>query len=139
MSLSMQTLKRLPTIKQGLLEGLNYTTIGKKCGVTERTIDRDVHAWLESGQFETWIKQEWLRLHNIVLRKHPVEAYKQITRLLGQTLTRRMEVKEEIKVEEKHVSIVADYTKAIEAAVNRDVEALRARKQVDTETTTPSK
>ena len=97
MSLSTQTLKRLPTIKAGLLTGKNYTIIGSECGVTEKTIDRDVHTWVQSGQFETWIKQEWLRLHAIIQKKHPVEAYRQITRLLGQTLTRRMEIKEEIR------------------------------------------
>ena len=56
----MQTRKRLPNIKAGLLKGLNYTQIGEKCGVQEKTIDRDIAKWLESGDFETWIKAEWM-------------------------------------------------------------------------------
>jgi len=131
MSLGTQTLKRLPQIKHGLLIGLNYEQIGTKCGVTEKTIDRDVHAWVQSGEFETWIKEEWLRLHNIILHEDPIEAYKQITKLFSRMVTRKMEVKEEIKIEEKQVAILADYTRAIEAASERDIQALRARKQLD--------
>lgn len=99
MSLSTQTLKRLPTIKAGLLKGLNYTQIGNKCGVTERTIDRDIKVWLESGQFETWIKEEWIRLHNLIIHEEPVEAYRQLTKILAKMVTRKAELKttEEIR------------------------------------------
>ena len=99
MSLSTQTLKRLPAIKEGLLKGLNYTQIGGKCGVTEKTIDRDIGKWVESGQFETWIKQEFLRLHTIMIHEYPLEAYRQISKILGRMVTRKAEVKtvEEIR------------------------------------------
>ena len=134
MSLSTQTLKRLPKIKAGLFTGLNYTQIGTNCGVTEKTIDRDIKTWIESGQFETWIKEEWVRLHNLILHDNPTEAYRQISKIIARMVTRKAELKttEEIKVEEKHVTIVADYTRAVEEAVNADIGALRARKQVDT-------
>ena len=100
MSLSTQILKRLPQIKYGLLHGLTYIQIGESCGVTERTIDRDVKAWVESGEFETWIKQEWVRLHNIILHEDPVEAYRQITKILGHMVTRKIEKREEIDIKE---------------------------------------
>ena len=96
MSLPQPTLKRLPIIQQGLLKGLTRDQIGAKCGRTEKTIDRDIKAWVESGQFETWIKEEWIRLHHIIIHENPTEAYRQLTRLLGQTLTRRIESKAEI-------------------------------------------
>lgn len=101
MSLGTQTLKRLPKIKAGLLEGLNYTEIGTTCGVTEKTIDRDIKAFVESGQFDTWIKEEFLRLHSKVVSKDMVEAYRNIVKLVAKMITRRMEVKEETKIEEK--------------------------------------
>lgn len=100
MSLSTQTQHRLPQIKEGLLSGKNYTEIGLICGVTERTIDRDVKAWVESRQFETWIKEEWLRLHTIILDKYPVEAYREVSRLLGKTLTQRIEAREQVEIKQ---------------------------------------
>jgi len=96
MSLSTQTQKRLPQIKASLLKGLNYEQIGTKCGVTEKTIDRDVKAWVDSGDFENWIKEEWIRLHQIVMNESPVEAYRNLTKLVGQMLTRKIQAKSEI-------------------------------------------
>lgn len=133
MSLSTQTLKRLPTIKAGLLKGLSYPQIGTKCGVTEKTIDRDVQAWYRSGDYESWLWQEWLRLHVLVLQQEgPSKPYEQVTKLIARMMTRKMEVKEEIKIEEKRVAILAEYTGAINSATERDIQALRTRKQMDT-------
>ena len=97
MSLSTQTQKRLPKIKAGLLTGLNYMQIGSKCGVTEKTIDRDMQAFVESGEFETWIKLEWATLY-AELHKNPEMKwgiFSQLTKLLGKMLTRKAEIKSE--------------------------------------------
>jgi hypothetical protein len=134
MSLPQKTLERLPRIKQGLLTGETITQIAEACNVRDKTIDRDLREFRQNGNFEDWLKEEWMRLHLIVLRHDPVEAYQQVTRLLGNALTRKIEAHtiEEIKIDEKHVSIIADYTAAVEQAVQRDLTALRARQQVDT-------
>jgi len=105
MSLSIHTLKRLRTIKKGLLDGLTRDQLGDICGVTEKTIDRDMMAWFESGLFEIWIKEEWLRHHLIVSKKDPVEVYKQLTKLLGHTLTRKMKLEETIDVTTRHIIV----------------------------------
>ena len=94
MSLTTQTRKRLPTIKTSILEGLNRDQIAAKLNVTEKTIDRDYKAWVNSEDFETWLKEEWLRLHNIILKENPTEAYRQISRLVGMMVTRKLEKKE---------------------------------------------
>jgi len=91
MSLSTQTQKRLPKIKAGLLKGLNYSQIGSQCGVTEKTIDRDIYKWLNTGDFETWLKEEWVRLHNMIIHENPTEAYRQVTKILGRMVTRKVE------------------------------------------------
>lgn len=134
MILPESTRRRLPRIKAGLLQGKTSEQIAIECGVQRLTIERDKQKWRESGDLEDWIREEAIRLHYIVVKKKPIEAYREIMRLLGKTITRKAELKttKEIKVEEKHVSIVADYTKAIESAAYRDIQALRARKQVDT-------
>jgi len=96
MSVSTTTLKRLPTIKQGLIDGLTREQIGAKCSVTEKTIRRDIHSWIESGFFETWLKEEFLRLHVNIIHEDPTEAYRQISKLVGRTLIHRIEQQVEI-------------------------------------------
>ena len=105
MSLSTQTQRRLPTIKRHLLLGQSSQQIGECLGVTEKTIDRDIRAFIESGDFELWIKEEWIRLHNIIIHDNPEEAYRNITKLVSNMLTRRFK-SEEIQYEE--IKLVID-------------------------------
>ena len=93
MSLTPQTLRRLPKIKQGLLRGDNYTTIGQTCGVTEKTIDRDMQAWVESGDYEKWIKTEWtIRYAEFINNpKLKFEAFRNLTKLVTRMITKRIE------------------------------------------------
>ena len=97
MSLPQQTLQRLPKIKAGLLEGKTKDAIALLCHVTEKTIDRDLKQFRASNEFEDWLREEWQRLHYIILNENPTEAYRQLSRLLGQTLTRRIEATTELK------------------------------------------
>ena len=111
MSLPTQTLKRIPQIKKGLLTGLNYQQIGDSVGVTEKTIDRDVKQWLNSGDFETWVKEEWVRLHTQIIHDNPTEAYKQISRIVGRMVTRKLEAHSIDERRETHVFISAKLMK----------------------------
>jgi len=104
MSLSTATQIRLPTIKQGLRKGLNREQIGAKCGVTEKTIDRDMNAWVESGLFEVWLKEEFVDLHGYARDNDPIEAYRQIAKIVAKMVTRKAEMKAEIH-EKKEISI----------------------------------
>ena len=123
MSLSTKTLKRLSTIKTGLIAGLNCEQIGVKCGVTEKTIDRDIVRWVDSGLFEIWLKEEFLRLHTNIIHDHPVEAYRQVSKLVGKMLTHKVETKSE-HVERKEIDVnittlLAKYEATVERATNR--------------------
>lgn len=101
MSLSRQTRIRLPRIKKGLIDGLTLGQIADICRVTEKTIDRDKQAWIKSGEFENWLREEWIRYHLIVGKKDPVEVYRQLTKLVGRQIAQRIavEAKEEVKFE----------------------------------------
>jgi len=102
------TLKRLPTIKSSLRKGLNREQIGEKCGVTEKTIDRDMSAWVDSGLFHIWIREEFLDLHRYVRDADPIEAYRQIAKIVGKTLVQRVEKKLDVtERKEEYVSITA--------------------------------
>ena len=105
MSLSQQTTQRLPTIKAELLQGTSYPDIGKKLGVTERTIDRDIKAFVNSGDFETWLKEEWLRLHTQVIHDDPIEAYRNVSKLISRMLTQRREITEDITETKKIIHL----------------------------------
>lgn len=101
MSVSTRTRVRLPKIKKGLVLGQTLEEIARECGVTERTIYRDKEAWLASGDFETWLRDEWLRYHLLVGKTDPTEAYRQLTKLVGRQIAQRIhaEIKEEQKIE----------------------------------------
>jgi len=125
MSLSTQTLKRLPKIKRGVILGLNRDQIGATCQVTEKTIDRDFIAWVDSGLFEVWIKEEFVRLHPQVCKKDLVEAYRNITKLVGKMITRRIEAKTEYTEKVLHV-IVSSRLMKDESTTRKTTDQLRA-------------
>jgi len=96
-------------IKKGLLSKLTYEQIATECKVHHRTIERDIRRWVESGLFETWIKEEFLRLHPIIATSYPEIAYKEVARLVGKMVTRKAEIKTETKIDER-----------VEVTFNRD-------------------
>jgi len=125
-------MSRLRTIQDGIFKGLNREQIAQECKVTEKTIDRDMNVWVNSGLFEVWLKKEWVQLHQIIIHENPTEAYRNLTKLVSHMLTRKVEMKEEISVREKvDVTILAEYVSALDSAINKDIQSLRAQQQVD--------
>lgn len=85
---------RIPQIIQGLLEGKTHEEIAKECGLkNRRTIERDIQAWRDSGGLETFLTEEWLKMHGKIKEQDPIEAHRQLTKLLGKTLTKKVESK----------------------------------------------
>lgn len=105
MSLTTQTLKRLSLIQQGIHQGLSRQQIGESCGVTEKTIDRDMNAWVESGLFEVWIKKEFIETYPNIKKEDQVLAFQEIAKLVGKMLTRKIERKEQIEISEEIVTV----------------------------------
>lgn len=90
--LSYPTRKRLPRIIEGLIKGENYDQIAEAVGVrNRRTIERDIQAWRDTGGFEDFFAKEFLKLHGKIRKSDPVEAYRQITKLVARTVTRKSE------------------------------------------------
>ncbi len=102
MSLSVHTLKRLPQIQQGLREGLNREQIGANCKVTEKTIDRDMNDWVQSGLFEIWIKTEFVQLYYHAKESNTMETFKEIGRIVGRMVTQKRELQIDESVTETH-------------------------------------
>ena len=101
MSLPTQTKIRLPKIKKGLMDGLTLGQIADICKVTERTINRDKDAWLRSGDFEIWLRDEWLKYLVIVGKEDPVEVFRQLSKLVGKQIAERVraEIEEDVRIE----------------------------------------
>lgn len=86
------TRKRIPRIIDGLLSNKTHEEIAKGLGIKNRkTIERDLKAWRLSGGMETFLQNEWLRLHGKVKEMDPVEAHRQLTKLLGKTMAQKIE------------------------------------------------
>lgn len=106
MSLSVHTLKRLPQIQQGLGEGLSRKQIGDSCKVTEKTIDRDMTAWVQSGLFEIWLKTEFVQLYYHEKTANTTVAFKNISRIVGRMVTQKREVTIDENVSETRTYIM---------------------------------
>jgi hypothetical protein len=135
MSLSRHTLKRLQTIQEGILQGDTREQIGTKCGVTEKTIDRDMNAWVDSGLFEVWLKREFLRLHASAIHESPLDAYREVAKLVGKMLTRKIEKKEQVEIREKVeidiTELLAKYEPALTRARHSNIRPNNPSEQVD--------
>lgn len=90
--MSAVTRKRIPRILEGLLKNETHEEIAEAVGVKNRkTIERDLQAWRDSGGLETFLHDEWLRMHGKIKEMEPLEAYRQLTKLLSKTLTQRVQ------------------------------------------------
>lgn len=125
MSLSTPTIKRLPKIQAGLKEGQTQEQIAEHCGVSRRTIIRDMQDWVNSGLFETWLKLEFVELYEYERVANPAIAFKELSKLMGKMVTRKAEIKsehkEEIttrKIEELNVTL-EDYRNSVQKVVDR--------------------
>ena len=85
---------RLPILIDGLKHGLDFIQIGKLCGVSEKTIDRDFAEWKENGGFDKWLLSEYMRLHNIEVNKEAGgQSYRTTADLVKKSLREKSEVK----------------------------------------------
>ena len=96
-----QHLIRIGKIKHYLLDGRNLTEIAGLCGVSRRTIYRDIEAWVDTGDFEAWLAQEWLHIHQCVKQKDLKEVYRQLSGMMKRRMKQKVEadVKETIIIQ----------------------------------------
>jgi len=123
MSLSKQTLTRLPKIKAGLVKRLNREQIGAQCRVTEKTIDRDIRKWVTTDDFERWLKELWLAEYYKI---DDVEVFRAVTKLLAKMITQKIEAKAEI-TERLEASIRLEVTEDEDSILNRAASILDKR------------
>jgi len=131
MTLPRQTQIRLPKIQKALIDEKTIQEIADICKVSDKTIDRDMKAWVDSGDFETWLKEEWLRVYVDIKKMKPIVAFEALNNLVGKMLTRKIERKEQIEVSEKveiDLSVFSDDEKSILDRAARVLEKKSKRK-----------
>jgi len=83
--------ERRKKIQELLPLGKSYEEIAEVCGVTHRTINRDIKEWKEKGGFEDWLLDEFFRLHGEEAEGDWKTRYKVVSRLLEKTLKQKIE------------------------------------------------
>lgn len=84
-------------IKPMLAQGLNETEIGLRLSLTPETVSRVINTWAKTQDFKDWIAECWLSLYGKVASEHPVEAFRQVTRLFSLLIAARPDEAEELK------------------------------------------
>ena len=137
LELSTQTNLRLPKIKAGILSKKTRTQIGDDCGVSERTIRRDITDWTKTDDFLRWAREVWL---HYMQKVDDAEVFRQATKIMVKTIPTQAEIKTEhkdIQVDVKRLEIVQlmdTYGEAVESAIQRNIQTLtrdRAKQQLD--------
>jgi hypothetical protein len=131
--LTTQTNIRLPKIKYGLMHKQTREQIGTLCNVTEKTIRRDIQAWIKTEDFYQWLHELWLHLYGKIDNVELV--FKEVTRLLGKGMTQKVETKLH-KIDEKRTveikALLKDYDAVFERVAQDAIRKNSVRKQVAT-------
>lgn len=93
-TLTHQTLARLPTIKHGLIQKWSEERIAQECKVTRRTIIRDIQAWIKTDDFYEWLHQLWLHLYSTLDDNQLV--FREVSRLIGRGMTQKIQAETKI-------------------------------------------
>jgi len=87
--------RRKKTIKENIAKH-TIREIALMCGVTSRTIDRDISEMKATGEWYEWIEKEFMRLHRNGLIEDN-EKYRELAKLYGKRFTQKTESKTTIE------------------------------------------
>lgn len=87
-------------IKQMLIERKTQLDISRELGLRRETINRKIRRWIQTDDFEQWLKVAWLKHYQNVDDK---TAFYALTSFVGKMLTRKIE-KKQLSVEKIEIS-----------------------------------
>jgi len=111
-TLSAKDRRDIELIKPMLLDGKNQLDMSLKLDLRRETVNRKIARWVQTPDFEVWLKTAWLDKYRNV---DDDKAFDALTKLLGKMVTRKAEIKAEINenITEIKVSIVDNTTDTI--------------------------
>jgi hypothetical protein len=89
-------------IKQMLIEHKTQLDMSRELGLRRETVNRKIRRWVQTDDFENWLKTAWLQQYQNV---DSTEAFRALTSLVGKMLTRKIERKEQIEISEEIVTV----------------------------------
>ena len=81
MSPALTQSQRLQEIKDNITT-LTYNEIAKQCGVTKRTIRRDIEEWKRHGGYDEFLTEQFFKLYGVMVIEDPRHAFDRICDLL---------------------------------------------------------
>jgi len=92
LTLSAKDWRDIEIIKPMLLDGKSQLEMSVALQLRRETVNRKIQRWLQTNDFELWLKQAWLEKYQKVDDETAFEA---LTKLVGKMVTQRAEVKSE--------------------------------------------
>jgi predicted transcriptional regulator len=132
--LNSRDVRDAPVILQMLFEGKEHTEIAEKLGLNRTTVTLKIHRLMDTKEFQNALSAEWVKRYRQIQIDDPREAFKQLTRLVAQTITRHIESTEDIRITERCELVtmsIRNYEAATEAELDRVLQANRLREPVD--------
>ena len=103
-TLSPTDRRDIELIKPMLLEGKSQLEISIVLKKRRETINRKIGRWVQTDDFEVWLKTAWLdKYRNISDEK----AFDALTKLLGKMVTRKAEINEQIDITHRQIIVKA--------------------------------
>lgn len=127
-----------PKILQMLFEGKEHAEIAEELDLNRTTVTLKIHRLMDTQEFQNALSAEWVKRYRQMQIDNPREAFKQLTRLVAQTITRHIESTEDIRITERCELVtmsIRNYEAATEAELDRVLQANRAREPVDSSQT----
>ena len=87
--------QRIEILKRELQLGSTHKEIAIICGVSRKTIERDIRAWELTGGWDDWIRREFTGLFDGISETDEPLAFREMSKLAARTMTQRTESKVE--------------------------------------------
>ena len=112
-TLSAKDWSDIERIKPMLLDRKSQLEMSIALGLRRETVNRKIQRWVQTEDFETWLKTAWVEKYQKVDDRTAFDA---LTKLLGKMVTQKREIKQEITEdihEQIDVNIYNDDEKSI--------------------------
>jgi IS30 family transposase len=123
-----------PQVIAMLFEGKSHDEIADVLGMARASVTRKIHRLMDTREFQNALTEEWIKRYNTMRVDNPREAFKSLTRLVAQTITRHFESSSEVSLTERRELVtvsVRNYEDEIRREVERALQCHGLAKQVD--------
>lgn len=140
LDLDMRDIGDAPIVFQMLFEGKDHSEIAKALNMERTGCTRKINRMLNTREFQNALMAEWVKRYNAMNVEDARLAFKQLTRLVSQGITRHFEGSETVKLTERRELVtvnIRDYEREIAKELDRALPADRPKQPVDSSSATP--